>query len=75
MSLDNNDSPWFRDERHREQLAVVVRDDLLGLARYLVNKKRVLLHKEEEEREVRDRRQQGLSRHVKLRNTPLNSIF
>ena len=54
MSLDdNNDSPWFRDERHREQLAVVVRDDLLGLARYLVNKKRVLLHKEEEEREVR----------------------
>ncbi|GMI14470.1 hypothetical protein TrVE_jg9742 [Triparma verrucosa] len=52
MSLDNNDSPWFRDERHREQLAVVVRDDLLGLARYLVNKKRVLLHKEEEEREL-----------------------
>ena len=45
----DSDSPWYRDERHREQLALVVRDDLLGLARYIVNKSRVNKAKEEEE--------------------------
>ncbi|GMI16544.1 hypothetical protein TrLO_g10801 [Triparma laevis f. longispina] len=51
MSSSTTDSPWHRDERHREQLAVVVRDDLLGLSRYLINKKRVFAYEDEEERE------------------------
>ena len=62
-------SVWYKDERHREQLAVVVRDDLLGLGRYIVNRKKVIKAREE----VRARQQRKTSHKTVSRNDDFNN--
>jgi len=44
---------WTSDERHREQLAIVVRDDLLSLSRFVIQSRKKREEEEKKEGEGR----------------------